>query len=300
MRLDRYLQEKTGFSRAQVQKMIKGGFILVNSTEERASYTVKNGDNVQIDEISKVETELKAEDIDLDVLYEDKGCLVICKPAGMVVHPGEGGSHSSGTLANAILSRVDSGVGEVNRPGIVHRLDKDTSGCLVVAKNLGSYTDLIKQFKNRTVEKKYIALLCGKLLINEGIVESPIGRSFRDRKKMSIVKEAKGKEAVSRFKLKEVFEVSTGKKVSLVEVEIMTGRTHQIRLHMKSIGHAVVGDIVYGDRNYNKFFKDEFDFNRQFLHAAELKFDSFETGKRVSAKADLTADLKAVLEKLRS
>ena len=216
------------------------------------------------------------------------GIILIDKPAGMVVHPGEGGTHMTGTVANAISSLVK---GAGLRPGIVHRLDKDTSGALVVAKNDESLEFLKKQFRDRKVGKIYKVLVFGKLMHEQGVIDSPIGRSFKDRKKMGIAGD--GRKAISKFSVKQVFDG-----FSLLEVEIETGRTHQIRVHMAAIGHPVVGDRAYGDTKANRIFKEEYGLESQFLHAWKLKFESPDTKKSVSVLSQLAPDLKKVLSLL--
>ncbi|MDA1060624.1 MAG: RluA family pseudouridine synthase [bacterium] len=285
MRLDKYIATKySDLSRSRVQKMIRAGEVLVNRKPSKASYVLKDDDEVYLKKLLPEPTEISSEDFNLRVLYEDRSCLVIDKPAGMVVHPAEGGRHMTGTVANAISSLVK---GEGLRPGIVHRLDKDTSGALIVAKNDKSLEALKKQFKERKVEKIYKVLVFGRLEHNEGIIDSPIGRSFRDRKKMGLVSD--GKRAISKYKVRKIYDG-----VSMVEVEIETGRTHQIRVHMAAIGHPVVGDRAYGDGRENRSFMNEYSLKRQFLHAWKIKFKSPDTGKTVLVKSELAQDLQAV------
>lgn len=275
-RLDKFLSgDLEGFSRSQIQKRLASGDILVNGERKKASYVLESGDKIYLKDFSKnLNSEICAEDIDLDILYEDGNILVIDKPAGMVVHPGEGGAHRSGTVVNAILNRVKDEFDE-NRPGIVHRLDKDTSGLLLIARNRKVYEHFVGQFKKRAVKKKYLALVCGILEYKEGVIDSPIGRNLRDRKKMGLVSGGKGKEAVSIYKVIEEYEFDRNK-FSLVEVGIKTGRTHQIRVHMAGIGHSVVGDKVYGNRGVNKLFREKLGLDRQFLHASNLSFISMD------------------------
>jgi 23S rRNA pseudouridine1911/1915/1917 synthase len=297
-RLDIFLSEQfSDFSRAKLQKLIKDGVVLVNRARVKTSYALRDGDEVFVGEIVAAPTTLVREDFDLNLLYEDKDCLVIEKPAGLVVHPGAGDAELSGTLVNRLLDKVGSDVGSEMRPGIVHRLDKDTSGLMVIAKTHKGYNDLVGQFQERKVGKSYLALVAGKFGNPDGVIEAPIGRDFKDRKKMSVVSETKGKPALSLYHVLETFETDLGV-VNLVEVEIKTGRTHQIRVHMSSIGHPLLGDGVYGERRLNKHFEKQFALERQFLHAAKLKFHSPDTGDEVSFESELSEDLEAVLIKL--
>lgn len=300
-RLDLFLKaELPEVSRSKIQAWIKGGDVLVNrEVILKAKFVLGDGDNVFVkDAAMNVNGELESEDLDLEVLYEDESCLVIDKPEGVVVHPGNDGKHRSGTVVNKVLSRLDINGGD--RPGIVHRLDKDTSGALIIAKTEDAYENLVGQFKKREVFKSYIALVDGKLNYESGVVDSPIGRSMKDRKQMAIMRTSDGgKEAKTRFRLLEEFVLPDSRIVSLVQVQILTGRTHQIRVHMEAIGHPVVGDMTYGARGINAYFKEEFDLDRQFLHAAVLGFKSPGTGKEVKIKAPLPEALNSILERLR-
>ena len=297
MRLDKYLAGKfPDFSRNQIQKLIKRGSVLVNDEKVKSGYELKEVDKVLIKKIKPEKVELVSENLDLKVLYEDKDCLVIEKPAGIIVHPGNG--HSGGTIANAVLKKMSGRVGSAKRPGIVHRLDKNTSGILLIAKTQKGYLNLIKQFEGRTVEKSYLTLVSGLLKHKESIIEAPIGRSFQDRKKMSVRLEGHGKQAVSNYKLLESYELD-GKVFNLLEVRILTGRTHQIRVHMAAIGHPVIGDELYGKSDVNGLFKKQFALNRQFLHAHTFKFKSPDTGKEVPIKSGLPKDLDEVFKMLK-
>lgn len=296
MRLDKYLAAKfPDYSRNQIQKFIKRGLVLMNNEKVKAGYEVKESDKVLVKKIKQEKTKLKSEKMDLKILYEDKSCMVIDKPAGVIVHPGSG--HSSGTIANAILKKIKGRVGSAIRPGIVHRLDKNTSGILIVAKTQKGYLNLIKQFEERSVEKTYLTLVSGELEHAEGIIEAPIGRSFQDRKKMSVRLEGHGKNAVSSFKLLKSYQIGEAV-VNLLNVRIFTGRTHQIRVHMAAIGHPVVGDELYGKSGINKLFQKEFGLNRQFLHANTFKFVSPDTGKEVFIKSDLPKELDEITRRL--
>lgn len=227
------------------------------------------------------------------ILYEDDSCFVIDKPAGILVHPAQGKVSFDGTLIEVFRDKIKWD--EVNdlRPGIVHRLDKDTSGVVVVAKNREAYKDLVEQFKSRTIKKSYLALVRGIMQHKEAVIDSPIGRSLRNRKKMALSNESLGKNAVSQYKVIKEFG-----NVSLLRIRIRTGRTHQIRVHMAGIGHPVVGDSTYGDEKFNKVFKDKFGLERQFLHAEMIKFKSPGTKKLKTVSSKLPNDLEVVLAKL--
>ena len=228
-------------SRTMIKKMLTENKILVNSSIKKASYKVEENDKIQINEIKPKETNIKPENIHIDILYEDNDIIVVNKPKGLVVHPANG--NPDGTLVNAIMNICGdslSGIGGEIRPGIVHRLDKDTSGVLVVAKNDKAHINLSNQIKNREVKKIYIALVRGNILENEATIDMPIGRSTKDRKKMAVSRN--GKQAITHFKVLKRYNDYT-----LLQIKIDTGRTHQIRVHMSEIGHPVVGDIVYSN-----------------------------------------------------
>ncbi|WP_088815135.1 MULTISPECIES: RluA family pseudouridine synthase [Listeria] len=272
-RLDKALSELTDLSRSLVQSMLKSGDVLVNSESVKANYKVQTGDVItyQIREVTELVAE--AEDIPLDIYYEDQDVLVVNKPQGMVVHPAAG--HMSGTLVNALLYHCKdlSGINGVVRPGIVHRIDKDTSGLLMVAKNDAAHESLSEQLKNKTSDRIYLALVHGDIKHQKGTIEAPIGRAKEDRKKMAIV--ADGKEARTHFEVVERFGAYT-----LIKCQLDTGRTHQIRVHLKYIGHPLAGDPKYGPKNTLKG-------NGQFLHASELGFEHPKTGERLHFKAPL-------------
>lgn len=265
----------------------------MNGKTAKVSYNVGENDRVKIKDFPVVKTKFKHEDVKLDILYEDKSCMVIYKPPGVVVHPSKG--HEDGTIVNAVLKKLVGQVGSSERPGIVHRLDKDTSGILLVAKTQSGYLNLIKQFEKRTVEKSYLTLVSGNLKHKAGVIEAPIGRSFSDRKKMSVRLEGHGKNAVSQYKALKSYKLD-GAIVHLLEVRILTGRTHQIRVHMSAIGNPVVGDAVYGKRIVNRLFAAQFGLKRQFLHAAKMKFVSPDIKKDVLIESRLPKDLEKVLK----
>ena len=247
VRLDAYISSKeTNLSRTNIQRLIEEGNILVNGQKKKISYKVQTGDNIEINIPEAKETSIKAENIPVEVVYEDNDIIVVNKPKGMVVHPANG--NPDGTLVNAIMAMCKgslSGIGGEIRPGIVHRLDKDTSGLLIVAKNDLAHINMSNQIKDRQVKKIYIALVKGNINENEATINMPIGRSTKDRKKMAVRKD--GKEAVTHFKVLKRY-----KDYTLLKVKIDTGRTHQIRVHMAEIGHPVVGDMVYS-KGKNEF-----------------------------------------------
>lgn len=287
MRLDAYISKKNeNISRTNIQRLIENGNILVNGEERKISYKVQIGDNISINIPDPKETKIKAEEIPLDIIYEDNDIIVVNKPKGMVVHPASG--NLEGTLVNAIMSICKdslSGIGGEIRPGIVHRLDKDTSGLLIVAKNDLAHINMSNQIKNRQVKKIYIALVRGNINEEEATINMPIGRSTKDRKKMAVRKD--GKEAITHFKVLKRYSNYT-----LLEVKIDTGRTHQIRVHLSEIGHPVVGDMVYSNG------KNEFGIQGQMLHAKSLDFKHPITNKQMHLEAELPDYFKEVINKL--
>ena len=263
-RLDRWLSERlTDLSRARLQALIRGGFVRVDGAVSKAAHRLRVGERVEVEVPPLPDETLTPESVPLSIVYEDAHVLVVDKPAGMVVHPGAG--RSDGTLAAAILAHAPAiaGVGGPRRPGIVHRLDKDTSGLLVVAKTPQAYDDLVEQLAARTVTRRYLAVVHGRVRANEAVVDAPIGRHPTDRVKMAIRPAGRGKRAVSRYRVLERFADFT-----VLDVRLETGRTHQIRVHLASLGHPVVGDDVYGKpRGRSPIPLDGY-----ALHAAALAF----------------------------
>ncbi len=287
MRLDAYISSKEeNMSRTNIQRLIEEGNVLVNGQKKKISYKVQMGDNIEINIPEAKETNIRAENIPLEIVYEDKDIIVVNKPKGMVVHPANG--NPDGTLVNAIMNICKdslSGIGGEIRPGIVHRLDKDTSGLLIVAKNDLAHINMSKQIKDREVKKIYIALVKGNINENEATINMPIGRSTKDRKKMAVRKD--GKEAITHFKVLKRYGDYT-----LLKVRIDTGRTHQIRVHLAEIGYPVVGDMVYSKG------KNEFGVEGQMLHAQSLEFKHPITGQEMHLEADLPQYFKNVLKEL--
>jgi 23S rRNA pseudouridine1911/1915/1917 synthase len=286
-RLDVYIAGAADrISRSQAQKLLAEGRVTVNGSPARPSYKVNAGDRIAVAIPDPEPLTLAAEDIPLAVIYEDSDIIVIDKPRGMVVHPAAG--NYTGTLVNALLRHCTdlSGINGTLRPGIVHRLDKDTTGLLVVAKNDLAHSGLTEQIKRRTVKKLYFALVTGNLRENTGLIDAPIGRSRADRKRMAVVEG--GRRAVTRFRVIERFG-----RYTLVEAQLETGRTHQIRVHFAYIGHPVIGDPVYGTR------RQPFSLVGQALHAHTLGFVHPRTGESLEFSAPLPADLAALLASLR-
>lgn len=286
-RLDKIVSNlNKDISREAIQRMIKTGKILVNGKQEKASFKTTIGDIITLEEEIPEEIELKPQEMPLDIIYEDNDMLVINKGKGIVVHPGNG--NPDGTLANAVMARCKdslSGIGGKIRPGIVHRIDKDTSGLIIVAKNDASHIALSKQIQDRKVKKTYIALVRGVIKENEATINMPIGRSTKDRKKMAVTKD--GKEAITHFTVLKRYNGFT-----LLEVKIETGRTHQIRVHLSEIGYPIVGDEVYSNG------KNPFSVKGQMLHAKRLELKHPKTGKELVFEAPLPQYFEEILNQL--
>lgn len=285
-RIDKVLsQELADYSRSQIQQWLKDERVMVNGTTVKANYKVKAGDQVTIAVPEPIVLELTPENIPLEIVYEDEDVAVVNKPQGMVVHPSAG--HPNGTLVNALLFHMQnlSSINDVIRPGIVHRIDKDTSGLLMIAKNDFAHESLAKQLKEKTSLRKYVALVHGVIPHEKGVIDAPIGRSKTDRKMQAVIEE--GKPAVTHFQVLERFADFT-----LVELQLETGRTHQIRVHMKYIGYPLAGDPVYGP-------KKTLPGKGQFLHAQVLGFEHPRTGEFLTFTAPLPEVFQKTLEKLR-
>lgn len=284
-RIDKWMSEQSDWSRSQIQDWIKAGDLLVNGQVVKPNYKLQVGDEIIVTVPEAIELQVLAEDIPLDVVFEDEDVIVVNKARGMVVHPAAG--HTSGTLVNALLYHCDdlSGINGVKRPGIVHRIDKDTTGLLMVAKNDVAHESLASQLKDRKIKREYIALVHGEVAHELGTVEAPIGRDTNDRQRMTVT-DKNAKEAITHFRLLERY-----KDFTLVECKLETGRTHQIRVHMRYIGHPLAGDPKYGPRRTIQL-------NGQALHAATLGFYHPRTDEWLEFEAPLPADFDAELAKL--
>ena len=276
-------------SRSYIQKIIKDGKAYVNDAVVKANYKVKVDDKVQFEIPDCEEPDIPPQDIPLDILYEDKDILIVNKPKDMVVHPAPG--HYEGTLVNAIMFHCKdelSGINGVLRPGIVHRIDKDTTGSIIICKNDEAHRKIAQQLKEHSITRKYRAIVYGRIMEEEGTVNAPIGRHPTDRKKMAI-NEKNGKPAVTHYKVLERFD-----KYTYIECQLETGRTHQIRVHMTSIGHPLLGDEVYGNA------KCPFKLEGQTLHAMTIGFIHPTTGEYVEYEAPLTEYFEHLLQILRT
>lgn len=282
-RVDSYLAKELNISRSKVQKLIKQSLVTVNEKVVSSNYIVKCGDFISVNDDLDYEISVEPEDIDIDVVYEDSDLLVINKASGMVVHPAPG--HYSHTLVNALLYRFQISGGEKNRPGIVHRLDKDTSGLMMVAKGEKTHEKLSRMIANKEVERHYLAIVDGVIKHDTGTIDAPIGRDANNRQKMAVT-DVHGKEAVTHFRVLETFSNHT-----LVECILETGRTHQIRVHMAYIGHPVSNDPLYGRGKSTEF--------GQMLHSKSIKFKHPTTGKELFFEVDPPKEFLEKLEKLR-
>ena len=286
MRIDKYLVSVyDDISRSALQNMIKNGEVLVNEKNIKPNYILNDGDSIEVYFKEAVSSVLKPEDIKLDIVYEDSDIIVVNKPSGMVVHPAVG--NKEGTLVNALLYHCKdlSGINGETRPGIVHRIDKDTSGLLVACKNDFSHKRLSDEFKDKVVKKIYYAIVVGVIPHNVGVIDAPIGRDLQNRQKMAI--NEVGKNAITHFKVLERFKNHT-----LVEVRLETGRTHQIRVHMQYIGYPIAGDPIYG-------VKKEVSEHGQFLHAKSLAFYHPRTNEWMEFNSSLPSYFNDFLDELR-
>jgi 23S rRNA pseudouridine1911/1915/1917 synthase len=296
-RLDAFLRRQfPALSRGAVQRLIEQGHITVNGKSTKATHTPRAGEVVRIEFPEAKPAEAQPEDIPLDILFEDKSLLVLNKPAGIVVHPAAGNEEH--TLVNALLHHCEgelSGIGGVARPGIVHRLDKETSGCLVVAKNDETHVALSAQFAGRTVEKFYLAIVCGIVPRDEGNIHAAIARHPTHRKRMAVHDDDDGRPAHTGYRVIERLNHAT-----LVEAELHTGRTHQIRVHFQHLGFPVAGDDTYGQRQTKKLAElTHYKAPRVLLHAHKLAFTHPSTGKKVKFTAPIPADMEEALKFLR-
>lgn len=286
-RIDRFLADSQDLTRSFLQKILKEGEVIVNGKSVKANYKLRKGDRIEFEIPEAVEPDIVAEDIPLSILYEDADVLVVDKPKGMVVHPAAG--HYSRTLVNAVMYHCKgelSGINGVLRPGIVHRIDRDTTGSIIICKNDMAHNEIARQLKEHSINRRYRAIVTGVLKDEEGTIEGAIGRDKKDRKKMAIT--ADGKPAVTHYRVLQRF-----KHYTYVECVLETGRTHQIRVHMASIGHPLLGDEVYGRRS------DKYKCEGQCLHAMTLGFHHPRTGEYIEVSAPLPPyfeHLLAVLE----
>lgn len=287
-RIDRYLTEMLPEqSRSFFQKLIRDGFVMLNHIIVKVNYRLKTGDVIEIDIPDAVPTEIVPENIPLDILYEDEDLLIVNKPKGMVVHPAVG--HSTGTLVNAIMYHCQGNLSGINgeiRPGIVHRIDKDTTGSLIICKNDEAHRNIAEQIKEHSVTRRYVGVVAGTFSEESGTVEGAIGRHPNDRKRMTI-NEKNGKPAVTHYRV-----LQTLKGASFMEFELETGRTHQIRVHMASISHPLLGDTVYGNS------KNPYKLQGQALHARTIGFIHPTTGEYIEVSAPIPEYMTELVRKL--
>ena len=287
IRIDKFLIDKLSISRSKVQEMIKQNLILVNGKKTKNSYVLKLNDKVEVTNKLETITSVKEENIPINIIYEDDDVMVINKPSGMVVHPASG--HYTNTLVNGLLyhtNNLSTNNGDL-RPGIVHRIDKDTSGLLVVAKNDKAHEFLSRQLKDKTLSREYIALVHGRINHDTGTIDAPIGRDLNDRKKMCVT-DLNSKEAITYFKVLERY-----KNASLLEVKLKTGRTHQIRVHMAYINHPIVNDPVYG-------YKRSFSSFGQMLHARKISFIHPKTHELMTFTCDVPDEFNKIKDKYKN
>lgn len=284
-RIDKYLAENSSLSRSRLQSLIDQGYVTVFDADTKSSYKVKENDEIKVEVPLEKELSVEPIEMDLNIVYEDHDVIVVNKPRGMVVHPAD--TYREPTLVNGLLAHCKdlSGINGVLRPGIVHRIDKDTTGLLICAKNDKAHESLVKQLQTKTVSRKYMAIVHGNIDHDYGTVDAPIGRDKNDRLKMAVVKD--GRDAVTHFTVKERF-----KNYTLVECVLETGRTHQIRVHMAYINHPVAADKKYGPRK-------SLDCEGQLLHAYELTFTHPTTNEKITVSCPLPEDFADILEQLR-
>lgn len=298
-RVDVFISKKSKISRSKVQRLLKKGAILVGDKIVNPNYKVKKGDIISLNLIEEEKKEaLIPEPIPINILYKDEYIIVVDKPSNMVVYPAPG--HNRGTLMNAVAyhSKKLASIGAPLRPGVVHRLDKDTSGVMVIALDDRAYYSLTEQFKDRTINRRYIALVYGDIKEDSGVISVQIGRSISDRKKMSI-RTKKGKEAITKWRVLKRYGVAT-----LIEARLGTGRTHQIRVHFSAMGHPVMGDRVYGKKTFLEIKRDskkeKILFLRQMLHAESLGFVHPVTKEYMEFSSPIPKDMKECINKLQS
>lgn len=288
-RLDVFLSENMdGMTRSRVQKLIESGHIMLNGNGAKANFKLRGGEQIDVDIPEAVPTEIKAENIPLDIVYEDNDMLVVNKPQGMVVHPAAG--NYEGTLVNALMSHCGDSLSGINgeiRPGILHRIDKDTSGLLLVAKNDSAHLGLSEQIKEHSLTREYLALVHGNIKEESGTIDAPIGRDEKDRKKMTIT-EKNSRNAVTHYFVEERFG-----KYTLIRCRLETGRTHQIRVHMSKNGHPIVGDKTYGRK------KEDFKLAGQLLHACKVGYVHPRTREYMEFERNVPEYFEATLAKLR-
>lgn len=284
IRLDSYLAERLELSRSKIQKLIKEDLVTVNGKTVSANYIVKENDEIEINDNLNYEINIEPEDIPINIIYEDEDLLIINKESGMVVHPAPG--HYNGTLVNALLYRFNLTSGESNRPGIVHRLDKDTSGLMLVAKNEWTHEKLSEMISKKDVERKYLAIVDGLIKHDTGTIDAPIGRDSADRQKMAVT-DVNAKDSITHFKVLERFNNNT-----LIECILETGRTHQIRVHLAYIGYPVNNDPAYGRGKATEF--------GQMLHSKSIKLKHPRTGKELFFEIEPPKEFTEKLEQLRS
>lgn len=285
-RLDAFLSEKIeGYTKSYTQKLVENGLVeIIGKNTTRPGNKLKGNEEINVTMLEDEILDVVAEDIPLDIVYEDKHIVIINKKPNMVIHPAAG--HHSGTLVNAIMYHIKdlSTISGVIRPGIVHRLDKNTSGLIIVAKTNEAHLKLTEMFKDKTIKKTYLAICKGNLKKKEGTIENQIGRDSKDRKKMTVVRD-NGRTAITNYKV-----INEVEYFSLVEVDLETGRTHQIRVHMKYLNHSILGDDVYGKASKKA--------DRQMLHAYKLEFNHPITGEKMEITGDLPEDFKKVMDDL--